>query len=51
MLRHPNRDVKGTVLRDVPADPALVPAMRQVAAEKWGWQEKTARDWLAEHAK
>lgn len=49
MLQHPNRNVKDPVLRDPPEHPSLVPAMRQVAAEKWGWQERTARDWLKAH--
>jgi hypothetical protein len=47
MLRHANRDVKDPVLRDPPDDPSLVEAMRHVAEEKWGWQESTAREWLA----
>ncbi len=51
LLAHPNRDVKGPVLRDPPAHPSLAAAMRKVAAEKWGWQEGTAREWLAAHGK
>lgn len=46
LLLHPNRDIKGAVLRDPPAHPSLAAAMRKVAAEKWGWQEGTAREWL-----
>jgi photosystem II stability/assembly factor-like uncharacterized protein len=46
LLRHPSRDVKAPVLRSPPHHPALADAMRVVAAEKWGWQESTARTWL-----
>jgi|GEM_PF-2129647 len=48
-LRHPNRDVKDPVLRNPPAEPKLADAMRMVAAEKYGWQESTAREWLDEN--
>lgn len=51
LLSHPNRDVKGPVLRDPPAHPSLAAAMRKVAAEKWGWQESTAREWLEAHGR
>lgn len=51
LLSHPNRDIKGPVLRDPPAHPSLAAAMRKVAAEKWGWQEGTAREWLEAHGK
>jgi hypothetical protein len=49
MLRHPNRDAKWEILQDPPAIAALADAMRVVAAEKWGWQETTARRWLDAH--
>lgn len=47
LLRHGNREVKWPLLKNPPADAELVGGMRYVAAEKWGWQERTARDWLA----
>lgn len=49
MLRHSNRDLKDPILRDPPPEPKLADAMRVVAAEKWGWQEGTAREWLEEY--
>ncbi|MBV1859828.1 MAG: hypothetical protein KUG77_15560 [Nannocystaceae bacterium] len=49
-LRHPNREVKGPVLLNPPPEPKLADAMRVVAAEKYGWQESTAREWLEEHS-
>jgi hypothetical protein len=47
MLRHPNIHVKWDLLRAAPSDPRLVPGMFHVLDEKWGWQESTARAWLA----
>ncbi len=49
LLSHPNRNVKDPVLRDPPTSLGLADAMRFVAAEKYGWQETVARDWLREH--
>ncbi|MEM6293167.1 MAG: hypothetical protein AAGA54_17965 [Myxococcota bacterium] len=49
-LRHPNRKVKDPVLRNPPPEPKLADAMRVVVAEKYGWQETTARTWLEQHA-
>lgn len=47
LLKHKNRWVKWPVLKGpLPDDDSLVEAMKQVAAEKWGWQESTARAWL-----
>ena len=45
-LRHPCRSLKGPFLQDPPPWPALASGMRQVLAEKWAWQESTARAWL-----
>ena len=47
MLRHSNYHVKWEVLQDPPLDERLVGGMFHVLAEKWGWQEKTAKQWLA----
>lgn len=46
LLLHPHREVKDPVLRQPPDDLVLEPGMRQVVAEKWGWQESTAKAWL-----
>ena len=46
LLLHSSRAVKDPVLREPPAHPALTQGMKAVRAEKWGWQERTAREWL-----
>ena len=46
LLLHPHREVKDPVLRQPPDDLVLEPGMRQVVAEKWGWQKSTAKAWL-----
>lgn len=48
LLRHPHRDMKWDLMRCAPHDPRLIDGMRYVAAEKWGWQESAALDWLAQ---
>jgi len=45
-LHHPCRSAKAPFLRAPPDWPELAEGMRQVLAEKWGWQESTARSWL-----
>ncbi len=47
MLRHANHHVKWELLQDPPKDERLIGGMFHVLAEKWGWQEKTAKSWLA----
>jgi hypothetical protein len=47
MLRHSNYHVKWELLQNPPRDERLIGGMFQVLAEKWGWQEKTANEWLA----
>jgi len=47
MLRHSNYHVKWEVLQDPPLDERLLGGMFHVLAEKWGWQEKTAKQWLS----
>lgn len=47
MLRHSNYHVKWELLQAPPRDERLVGGMFHVLGEKWGWQEKTARAWLA----
>ena len=48
MLRHSNHHVKWELLQDPPKDERLIGGMFHVLGEKWGWQEKTAKAWLAE---
>lgn len=48
MLRHSNYHVKWELLQEPPRDERLLAGMFHVLGEKWGWQEKTARQWLAE---
>jgi hypothetical protein len=50
MLRHASSDVKSPLLRDVPDDPRLLGGMFFVLGQRWGWQEATARAWLATYA-
>jgi hypothetical protein len=47
MLRHSNVHVKWELLKQPPEDERLIGGMFHVLGEKWGWQEKTARHWLA----
>ncbi len=47
MLRHSNAHVKWELLQAPPDDPRLIGGMVHVLAEKSGWQEATARQWLA----
>ncbi len=47
MLRHSNYHVKWELLQAPPRDERLIGGMFHVLGEKWGWQEKTARAWLA----
>lgn len=49
LLSHPNRWVKWPVLKQPPEHADLRPGMLCVAAEKWGWQESTALQWLERH--
>jgi hypothetical protein len=49
MLRHSNFHVKWELLQAPPADDRLIGGMFHVLGERWGWQEKTARDWLANY--
>lgn len=54
LLAHESRDVKDPALRyakELPDEPALIVPMLQVADEKWGWQESTAKAWLDEAKK
>ena len=48
MLRHPNHHVKWELLQDPPDDERLLGGMLHVAAERWGWQEQTAKLWLSQ---
>ena len=48
MLRHSNHHVKWELLQDPPKDERLIGGMFHVLGEKWGWQETTAKTWLAE---
>ena len=48
MLRHGNHHVKWELLQEPPKDERLIGGMFHVLGEKWGWQEKTAKAWLAE---
>jgi hypothetical protein len=47
MLRHPNFHVKWELLQDPPDDDRLIEGMFHVLCERWGWQERVARQWLA----
>lgn len=47
MLRHPNYHVKWELLNEPPLDERLITGMFHVLGEKWGWQETTAKEWLA----
>jgi len=47
LLRHSNFHVKWELLQDPPADKRLIGGMFHVQGEKWGWQAKTAKAWLA----
>jgi len=46
MLRHTNYHVKWELLQEPPQDERLLPGMFFVLGQRWGWQEKTAREWL-----
>lgn len=46
MLRHSNHHVKWELLQEPPDDERLLGGMFHVLAERWGWQENTARAWL-----
>jgi hypothetical protein len=48
MLRHSNFHVKWELLQHPPADDRLIGGMSHVLGEHWGWQEKTAKEWLAQ---
>ncbi len=48
MLRHSNYHVKWELLQEPPRDERLLAGMFHVLGEKWGWQEKTAKQWLTE---
>ena len=47
MLRHSNYHVKWELLQAPPRDERLIGGMFHVLGERWGWQEKTAKEWLA----
>jgi hypothetical protein len=47
MLRHSNYHVKWELLQKPPRDERLIAGMFHVLGEKWGWQAKTAKKWLA----
>lgn len=48
MLRHSNFHVKWELLHAPPADARLIGGMFHVLGERWGWQEKAAKEWLAQ---
>jgi hypothetical protein len=48
MLRHSNYHVKWELLQEPPRDERLLAGMFHVLGERWGWQEKTAKQWLAD---
>ena len=48
MLRHSNYHVKWELLQEPPDDDRLIGGMFHVLAERWGWQERTAQEWLAQ---
>ena len=50
MLRHSNYHVKWELLQDPPPDDRLIPGMFFVVGQRWGWQEKTAKEWLRQFA-
>ena len=47
MLRHSNVHVKWELLQAPPHDERLIGGMFHVLGERWGWQEKAAKQWLA----
>lgn len=47
MLRHPNVHVKWELLQAPPLDERLIAGMFHVLGERWGWQEDSAKAWLA----
>jgi hypothetical protein len=49
MLRHSNFHVKWELLQAPPADPRLIGGMFHVLGERWGWQEKAAKEWLGHY--
>lgn len=49
MLRHSNFHVKWELLQAPPDDERLIGGMFHVLGERWGWQEKTAKEWLAHY--
>jgi hypothetical protein len=50
MLRHSNFHVKWELLQDPPPDDRLIGGMFVVLGQRWGWQEKTAKEWLEQFA-
>ena len=48
MLRHSNFHVKWELLQAPPADERLIGGMFHVLGERWGWQEKAAKEWLGQ---
>ena len=48
MLRHSNFHVKWELLQAPPKDERLIGSMFHVLGERWGWQEKAAKQWLAQ---
>jgi hypothetical protein len=48
MLRHSNFHVKWELLQAAPTDERLIGGMFHVLGERWGWQETTAKQWLAQ---
>lgn len=50
LLRHPNREVKGAVLRRVPTSEVFIGAMQSIVNERYGWQESAAQEWLDTNA-
>lgn len=48
MLRHSNFHVKWELLQAPPPDERLIGGMFHVLGERWGWQEKTAKEWLGQ---
>jgi hypothetical protein len=41
--------VKWELLQSPPHDARLIGGMFHVLGERWGWQEKTAKEWLAHY--
>ena len=48
MLRHSNFHVKWELLQTPPPDQRLIGGMFHVLGERWGWQEKAAKEWLGQ---